>query len=384
MRALVRQQVREPLLRARWTVARPAGAVALFSACLLALLPASAGAHDTWLETPALSNVAGSKGRISLALTTGALFPEAETPVAAASLVSRGCLTAGGRRVPLRSGEQTPSSLRLHADVRPGEAAATCWVQTEAFEVELPDELVPTYLREIAAPADVQATWAEAQRQGIAWQERYTKHARISLPLPPPPAPGAGRTAGSAAAHGPGDAAGAGMASAGPMALDIEIEGVGRLRAGQTLRFRVLRNGRPLAGQAVELRSDASRFGLWRRTDAEGRASVPLPWAGRWLLRATDLRPVPGRIGHWDSRFVTHAFSAGAADPASPPRHEPPADAPRSTNDRAPALAPDRAPANAPGMAQPNSPSMPNARSTNHQSASTTMQAEPPTSTARR
>lgn len=337
-------------VQARCAEARRAGSGAL-PACLIALLPAAASAHDTWLETPALSNVAAPKGRVSLALTTGALFPEAETPVAAASLVSRGCLTATGRRVPLRTGAQTSSSLHLHADVRPGEAAATCWVQTEAFEVEVPAALVPTYLREIAAPADVHATWAEAQRQGIAWQERYTKHARISLPLPlaASPAPGHGRFAGAAAAPVPGNAAGDGAAAAGwPMTLDIEIEGAGRLRAGQTLQFRVLRDGQPLAGQAVELRGEASRFGLWRRTDAEGRASVPLPWAGRWLLRATDLRPVAGRAGHWDSRFVTHAFSA------------------------------------APDAAQPNSPSMPNARSTNHQSATTTMHAEPPTSTARR
>jgi hypothetical protein len=185
------------------------------------------------------------------------------------------------------------------------------------------------------------------------------------------------------------------------MALDIEIDDAGHLRAGQTLRFRVWRDGRPLAGQAVELRGEASRFGLWRRTDAEGRASVPLPWAGRWLLRATDLRPVPGRVGHWDSRFVTHAFSAGppAAEPPGPPAPpQPPADAPADTSAEAsaetsadpPASAPTGsaaawpadARAGAPGAAQANSPSMPNARSTNHQSASTTMQAEPPVSTA--
>lgn len=299
-----------------------------------AAIPMVAGAHDTWLEPRA-----SAPGRVELALTTGELFPTAQTPVAARSLVDRGCMSASGRRVPLHAAATLPTALTLRAAVPArGGPIGHCWVQTEAFDVEVPQHLVPSYLREIAASDDIRRTWAEHVRQGLPWQERYTKHARISLGEPQVPAP---------------------AVNAAPMALDIEIETAGRWRAGETLHFQVLRDGRPLAGQAVELRGEASRFGLWRRTDAEGRASVPVPFPGRWVLRATDLRPRAGHPGHWESRFVTHAFSVGPA--------EAPAAEARST------MA---------ALDQPKSPSMPNARSANHQSATTTMSAEPPISTA--
>jgi hypothetical protein len=250
-------------------------------------------------------------------------------------------MTTSGRRVPLHTGPAGPSALTLQAAPRAGDLITGCWVQTEAFEVEVPAHLVPVYLREIGAPDSVHQAWAEHQRQGLPWRERYAKHARISLAGLP-----------AAAAASPASPA----SPAPPMALDVEIDATGPFRVGETLHFRVLRDGQPLAGQAVELRGDMSRLGLWRRTDAEGRASVPVPFAGRWVLRATDLRPVPERAGHRESRFVTHTFSV---EPAVSSK----AGASRGTD-------------------QPNSPSMPKARSANHSSATPTISTEPPISTA--
>lgn len=260
---------------------------------MAALVPIVAAAHDSWLEQrPAPT------GRVELALTSGALFPTAQTAIAAASLIDSGCATASGKRVPLRAGQAGPSALTLHAAPDGEDPISACWVQTESFDVELPARLVPVYLREIAAPESVRRAWAEHQQRGLPWLERYTKHARISLSGPP------------AVASAPSSAS---PPAPPAMAMDVEIDAVGHLRAGDTLRFRVLRDGQPLAGQAVELRGDMSPLGLWRQTDGEGRASVPVPFAGRWILRATDLRLVPDRAGHWESRFVTHAFSVEAA-----------------------------------------------------------------------
>lgn len=321
-------------------------------ACLAALVPAVAAAHDTWLEQrPAPA------GNVELALTSGELFPTAQTSIAASSLIDSGCVSASGRRVLLRAGQAGPSALTLHAAPHSGDPVAACWVQTESFDVELPARLVPIYLREIAAPESVRRAWAAHQQQGLPWLERYTKHARISLSgQPGTPSP----LASSAASPSPSPA----------MALDVEIEEVGRLRAGDTLRFRVLRDGEPLAGQAVELRGDMSRLGLWRQTDSEGRASVPVPFAGRWVLRATDLRPVPGRAGHWESRFVTHAFSVEATV------------RPTGAAQRPLAAAHGTGTEISSGTRQPKSPSMPKARSANHSSATPTISTEPPISTA--
>jgi hypothetical protein len=41
------------------------------------------------------------------------------------------------------------------------------------------------------------------------------------------------------------------------------------------------------------------------RTDAAGRATVPLPRAGRWLLRATLLRRAGDPALDWESDFAT-------------------------------------------------------------------------------
>ncbi len=305
----------------RWLAAAAGGALFVAGAWV----PRAAQAHDTWLEQRATS----ARGT-ELALTTGTLFPGGETGTPAEALVDRGCRATDGRRVPLETGRAAASALTLHAR---GASLRECWVQTTSFEVEVAPALVPVYLREIAAPDSVRALWAEQQKQALPWRERYTKHARISL-------------------HGGGE----GAPSASPsMAFDIALESPAvRLRPGDTVSFLVLRDGAPLANQAVELRGDMSRLGLWRRTDAEGRASVAVPFGGRWVLRATDLRPVPGQLGHWESRFVTHTFTVTERGGVG-------------------------------SAAQPNQPSWkPNARSANHQSASTAMANEPPTSTMRR
>ena len=85
------------------------------------------------------------------------------------------------------------------------------------------------------------------------------------------------------------------------------------LRAGDTVEFQLLRDGQPLAGQALELHGEHGALGFWRRSDAEGRVRFTLPLAGRWVLRGTELRLADSAEVLWDSRFVTLAFEVGPA-----------------------------------------------------------------------
>jgi hypothetical protein len=86
---------------------------------------------------------------------------------------------------------------------------------------------------------------------------------------------------------------------------------------GEELEFQVLRDGQPLPGFQVELQTAQSPLGIWRETDAQGKLRHRLPFAGRWLLRGTDLRLAPRDPTRWESRFVTLALDVKPAQ--SPP-----------------------------------------------------------------
>ncbi len=244
----------------------------LLAAAAVALVAAPAAAHDTWFELQG----AAADGSL-LALGTGDRFPRHESGIDAKFLVSSGCRGADNQAVPLQPLRDAPEALLLRA----GPGARSCWAQTVPFDLELAPDKVAVYLREVGAGPELQARWAQLQRRGLAWKERYAKHARIVV--------------------GPGAVDDQGP----PMAIDAKLE-TASPRQGQPLALRVLRDGLPLADFAVELRNGTLPVGLWRRTDAAGRLHLPTLPAGRWLLRGIDLRLQPDDT--WDSRFVTLAF----------------------------------------------------------------------------
>ena len=216
-------------------------------------------AHDTWFERQA-----GDAQGLRLLLGTGSQFPAYETGIDERYLATQGCRRAaiaggaggaGSEVGPMKPAGQAQAALILHAPAD----ASSCWAQLSALRIELPADKIETYLREIQASAELRATWAEMAGRGVRWVERYTKHARVEL---------------GAAAPLPVS-----------MGMDMVVEGGTRLRAGDTVRVQVLRDGQALPGFAVEWRTDASRLGIWRRTDARGRVELKLPLAGHWLLQ---------------------------------------------------------------------------------------------------
>ncbi len=243
------------------------------TALLLSFVAASAAAHDTWFE-PAHDH----DGALTLALGTGAHFPAQETALARPALVELAC-RAGRVSTTPRLEREAPEALHL----RPAPGMSRCWAQSEVFDITLPPETVALYLHELRAGPAVRERWAALQRRGLPWRERYTKHARIELGAP--------------------------SAEALPLGLDLAIESPGPLRAGEPFAVQVRRDGQPLPGLAVELRSEHSPLGVWRLSDAQGRLTMPAPLPGRWLLRAIELRPAADDT--WDSRFVTLAFDIG-------------------------------------------------------------------------
>jgi hypothetical protein len=263
--------------------------LAIALAAALALPAAPARAHDTWFDPR-------PEG---LYLGTGDHFPKQEFTLEATALARHACFDGRGRSWPLVAREQQAARLRLD----PAPAAATgCWAQLVEFEVEIEPALVEVYFNDIQAEPALREAWAKQRARGLPFRERYLKHARVHLQgaLPREPA----------------------------MDFDVLIEpgdpnapnAAFAARAGDEISFRVLRDGRPLAGFAAQFRSELSPAGIWRRTDAEGRVRIQLPLAGRWMLRGTDLRQTDSERGLWRSRFLAFTFELGPrAQPAAAP-----------------------------------------------------------------
>ena len=251
-------------------VKRLAGALLTAAAC-------GACAHDTWFA-PSRAPV---QGQLRLELATGNRYPIQEVNPGAASLVSAECADAQGRRTTLQAVESPVNWLGLRSR---GADALSCWAELKPFDIVLEPRLVQVYLDEIRASASVREAATRQRERGISWRENYRKFARIELQSQ------------SAAERK-------------PVGLPLELVVVGNmpLRSGTPLQVQLLRDGKPLPGFPIELVSDRSRLGVWRETDGEGSISHVLPFAGRWLLRGTEVRLAEDGE-HWTSRFVTLAI----------------------------------------------------------------------------
>ncbi|HSW17564.1 MAG TPA: DUF4198 domain-containing protein [Ramlibacter sp.] len=256
---------------------------AAMAACLMAAA-APAAAHDSWLgvslDAPGL--------RTSLALATGQRFPIAQSGLPPSSVADSACIDGAGQRLALTPDTPTDTALLLTVTGAPV-GALSCWAQTQPHEVQLTPQLVEVYLREIQPPPEVRAAWQSLRQQGAVWRERYVKHARVERL--------------SAEALSPQSITA--LRSPTGAALEMVISGAEPVRVGSPLRVRVLRDGAPLAGQAVELVSERSPLGIWQRSDERGEVAYTLPFGGRWLLRATRVTPPNAPDGLWQGLFST-------------------------------------------------------------------------------
>ncbi|HSH92054.1 MAG TPA: DUF4198 domain-containing protein [Ramlibacter sp.] len=250
---------------------------ALLALCLAASV---AQAHDSWLAPKAGS---------TFELATGNRYPVQEFGVSPSSVLQSACRDAQGKPLPLRASREHPKWLEMRAARQP----LACWAELRAADIAIEPPLVAVYLAEIRASRANRERWAALLAEGIPWRETYRKFARIEV------APEFATRDAIAAARRPVG-----------LALELVVLGSEPIAVGQPVQFQLLRDGHPLAGLPVELVSERSAIGIWRETDSQGRLTLALPFAGKWLLRATDLRVSQDRDSAWESRFVTLAFEA--------------------------------------------------------------------------
>jgi hypothetical protein len=263
---------------------------ALAAVAALAAAPAAARAHDTWLL--ALRAVVPPGAELLLDLTSGMRFPANETAIKPDRVASARVRLGGATDTLLpRSGAH---ALRFRAPLRrPGVAVLS--VELRPRELALDSAQVDEYLAEVGAPDSVRTAYLRQLPVGGVrrWRERYAKHAKavVRVTSPQRPAPAA-----DSSWREPVGAA---------LELVPDVDPTA-LRAGDTLRVRLVRAGAPVPFTAVGLvGGGAPARGRVARTDADGRAAFPVVRGGRWLVRATVLRRSASPALDWESDFAT-------------------------------------------------------------------------------
>lgn len=256
----------------------------IFALLAGALLAAPLMAHDTWLL--ARPSAAQPGAVVVLELTSGMAFPAPETAIKP-DRVARAGLRLAGTTADLKDRRSAARFLQFKA--RPSQTGiATLWVGLAPKSIELKPGEVQEYLDEIGAPESVRRAWREQNPK--RWRELYTKHAKTFVRVGQPS----------------GD-----RSWAEPVGLGLEIvpeKDPTTLRPGEDLPLRVLLQGKPLPSFSVALVREGETHGVLKTTDEQGRVTFPITKAGRWMLRATDLRRSSKPGADWESDFATLTF----------------------------------------------------------------------------
>jgi uncharacterized GH25 family protein len=262
-----------------------------------ALLVGGAGAalaHDTWLLPSRASVPPGQE--VTFDLTSGMAFPASGTAIPA-ERVAAARVRLAGRDEALPRPAGAARALRFRAPLhRPG--IATVWVDLAPRELQLAPTQVAAYLAEIGAPDSVRAAYEAPPEGARRWRERYAKHAKTIV-----------RVASPQRALPPEDSSWR-VPTGQPLELVPDADPTA-LRAGDRLRVRLLAGGAGVPHHAIGVVGGGTARGTLVRTDAAGRATVPLPSAGRWLLRATRLRRAGEAALDWESEFATLTVAVG-------------------------------------------------------------------------
>jgi hypothetical protein len=260
-------------------------------AIVLALVCAAAlaGAHETWILPSTMRVETGHP--VTLSLTSGMAFPADDFAIDP-KRIARAEIRLNGKLEQLRGGRRRPTALRYTWIPRVA-GVATIDVELAPKTLALQPKLIEEYFQEIHAGPSIRAQWDSIPKPK-QWRESYIKHATSFVRVGAPK----------------GDSS-----WASPLGLGLEIvpeHDPTVLVAGDALPVRVLRRGAPLSGFAVGARREGQSSESFVTTDATGRASVPLPGAGRWLLFGTDLRRAKEPGLEWRSDFVTATIGVRA------------------------------------------------------------------------
>lgn len=244
-----------------------------------------ASAHETWLLPTQFAVPANAK--VTLEITSGMTFPEAESPIKP-ERIERAQLRLAGKTTDLPALEPAKKSSQFTWSATTA-GAAVIWVELKPRSIELTEKQLPHYFDEIDASAAIRKAWAETPKPR-QFREVYTKHAKTIVRI-------------SVADRGWAE----------PIGLGLELVPLNdptSLVAGDTLKLRVLKAGKPFAGFRVGIQDEKGKRGDFVASDRDGIVSVRFASAGRFLLFGTDLRPPKKPGDTWTSDFTTLTVEA--------------------------------------------------------------------------
>ncbi|MBS0657169.1 MAG: DUF4198 domain-containing protein [Verrucomicrobia bacterium] len=249
----------------------------LAALALFGLLLPAVGAHDTYLVPSTFDPTPNTP--LHFDLTSGMTFPKLDVAVKP-ERVQTAKLRLGATTIDL-SPAAAPQSMRFDATLATA-GLATVGVTLKPRTLEMEMSKVGHYLDEISATPDIRKRARKQKR----WKESYVKHSKTFVEATADPAD---------------------RSWSQPLGLGLEIvpeRSPLSLEPGEEFPVRVLRQGQPLAGFALNLVVAGQTRGITRRTDANGRATFRIRQQGLHLLRGTDLRPASGEVD-WESDFTT-------------------------------------------------------------------------------
>ena len=262
---------------------RPTRAVTLL-AVASALLTAPTLAHDFWIEPSSFHPPAGSE--LAVSLRVGEHFRGDPVPRADARIVKFVLSSASGES-PIGGFPATdPAGLVKVASpglsligYRSQRTAIT--LEAEKFEKYLADEGLDDVLKSRKTRGE----------QGKAGNEVYSRCAKSLI-----------------AVDGTGES---GFDRALGFTLEIVAESnPSKLHAGETMRVRVLHDGKPLAGALVKsIALDDPDNTVTARSGKDGRAALRLGRKGVWLVKTVHMVPAPKETGaDWESLWASLTF----------------------------------------------------------------------------
>jgi hypothetical protein len=257
----------------------------------------AAAAHDFWIEPSGFTPPAG--GRISVRLRIGQQLEGDPMPRDPERIVRFAAVgPAGEAPIPGVAGTDPAGYLVLAA---PGLYQLV--YRSNHDTVELDAGKFEKYLAEEGLEK-IRALRAERREGAAPAREIFSRCAKSLIAVGGAPAGGAGSRAGGAPLPGRHDQV---------LGLPLELvpgQNPYALAAGGELPVTLLFGGRPLASAKVTaIPKGHAAEQVSARTDARGKARLPLGRGGLWLVKAVHMLPAPAGSGaQWESWWASLTF----------------------------------------------------------------------------